>query len=315
MNSLSPLNIYYHNASGIRTKSKDLYLSILEENYDIIVIVETWLTVNFKTEEYFPSNYIVHRRDRYLDEDTFALGGGIVVAVADRVSSELLLLDNCDMELVAVRIHFVTFTLFICTTYIPCRSSMEQYHKFISIIESNITPILKPEDRLIIIGDFNLPNIFWQYVDDYLTPINANTEAELFISDLLSMGLKQCIDVKNSSDNFLDLAFVPLDQTVTIHPCEDLAGSSSIYHTPLKMLLFFDICEIVDNEIYTQNISYNFKKGDYQSLISFLDRYDWPSLVSNGNLDDCLNEFYRILYLGIEKFIPKFKTSRVMKHS
>lgn len=286
-------------------------MSILEENYDVICITETWLTANFKSEEYFPSSYAVFRRDRHLQLDTYNVGGGILIAVSNKFSAIPMTLSNCDSEVIAVRIRFHSYSLIICVTYIPCHSNVAVYDKFLDTIKTNIVPLLQPEDRFFIFGDFNLPSIVWEYVDQVLTPIDRNDDAINFISEIFSLGLKQCIDVKNSSGNVLDLAFVPIDHEVTVSSCEDMAGSSSIYHSPLNISVMFENCVVTEENV--DLCSYNFKKGDYVSLNAFLDGYNWSSFYSYVNIDDMLIEFYRIINLGIDKFIPRLMVSGAKK--
>ena len=146
----------------------------------------------------------------------------------------------------------------------PCNSNPEKYMEFFNIINSEIVPILQPMDRLILMGDFNMPNVEWEFVDDFLTPINLNAEMHCFISDVFSLGLKQCVQLKNNFENILDLVFLPLDQEVCVSACEDLTGSSSIFHTPINISLHFDFCEPVNDNV--KSLSYNLKKGDYGLL-------------------------------------------------
>lgn len=37
------LNIYYQNVRGLRTKCNELRLSVLNNNYDVIILTESWL--------------------------------------------------------------------------------------------------------------------------------------------------------------------------------------------------------------------------------------------------------------------------------
>lgn len=283
----------------------------MEDNYDIICIAETWLTKHFKTEEYIPSSYNVHRRDRHLQEDTYEVGGGVLVAVSNKFSSVPVYIDNCDLEMIAVRIKFHIYSLIICAVYIPYNSNPGVYSSIFNTISSQITPNLQPKDRLMILGDFNLPNVEWEYVDDILTPINLKADTECFISDILSLGLKQCVTIKNNFGNVLDLAFLPMDHEVRVSVCDDLAGSSSIFHSPLNILVLFEFCEPVSDKV--ESFRYNFIKGDYCSFNSLLEGYDWASWSSINNIDAMLKEFYSIIYQGIDKFIPKILFSRIKK--
>ena len=84
------LSIYYHNASGIRSKSREMYLSVLENEYDVICITETWLTGSHNSAEYFPPDYYVFRRDRYTVLESTARGGGVLIAVSKNMGADII---------------------------------------------------------------------------------------------------------------------------------------------------------------------------------------------------------------------------------
>jgi len=50
--STAPLKIYFQNISGMRKKAEQVYLATSQCEFDVIVLVETWLNINFysKTE-------------------------------------------------------------------------------------------------------------------------------------------------------------------------------------------------------------------------------------------------------------------------
>ena len=73
--------IHYQNCGGIKTKTGELRMRILSNNYDIIVLVETWLHPGVYDAEFIDDRYTVFRRDRDARSSNKAHGGGVVVAV------------------------------------------------------------------------------------------------------------------------------------------------------------------------------------------------------------------------------------------
>jgi len=73
------LQVYYQNVRGLRTKTNELYASILAEEYDLIVLAETWLTDGFHNAELFDNRYHVVRADRSYGRR----GGGVLVAAEE----------------------------------------------------------------------------------------------------------------------------------------------------------------------------------------------------------------------------------------
>ena len=77
-------SIYYQNVRGLRTKTRDCYLNILRNNYDIICFTETWLLESINSNEIVDERYIVFRNDRYSESTTSKLGGGVLIAIKDK---------------------------------------------------------------------------------------------------------------------------------------------------------------------------------------------------------------------------------------
>lgn len=75
------LSVYYQNCRGLRTKLSTIYMNILSESYDIIVLTETWLLPEIVDSMVVDSRYLVHRCDRNLVATNKKDGGGVLVAV------------------------------------------------------------------------------------------------------------------------------------------------------------------------------------------------------------------------------------------
>lgn len=72
---------YYQNCRGIMSKLSDIRLNIMSCNYDVIVLVETWLNPGINDMELVDDRYTVFRRDRDLSQTAKLDGGGVFVAV------------------------------------------------------------------------------------------------------------------------------------------------------------------------------------------------------------------------------------------
>lgn len=56
--------IFYQNVNRIRSKISELYINVLNSNYDIICLTETNLNDSIFDSECFDDRYSVFRRDR-----------------------------------------------------------------------------------------------------------------------------------------------------------------------------------------------------------------------------------------------------------
>ncbi len=145
-------SMYYHNASSIRGKAKLFLLGVLDNDYDVIIISETWLTKSFNSEEYFPPNYVVHRKDRH-DFCTSLKGGGLLIAVKSSISNELIACHPI-YDVVAVRINVASSSVLVVAVYIPCGSTLDYYIEIINFINSAVTQLVRDGEQLMVIGDF-----------------------------------------------------------------------------------------------------------------------------------------------------------------
>lgn len=81
------LLIFYQNARGIRTKCLQMRQSILNNEYDIIVITETWLHSRIFDREFCDDRYEVFRCDRDLKLTDKKTGGGVMILVCSELSA------------------------------------------------------------------------------------------------------------------------------------------------------------------------------------------------------------------------------------
>uniref|UniRef100_A0A8D8V4E4 Uncharacterized protein n=1 Tax=Cacopsylla melanoneura TaxID=428564 RepID=A0A8D8V4E4_9HEMI len=58
------IRIFYQNTRGLKTKTDNFLLSLMSEDYDIVAIVESWLSPDINTSELFDDRYEVYRQDR-----------------------------------------------------------------------------------------------------------------------------------------------------------------------------------------------------------------------------------------------------------
>ena len=73
--------MYYQNVRSLKNKAEDFFCSCLSENFNIIVLTETWLSPEFPTSVIFDDRYQVFRNDRNVFNSNKTCGGGVLVAV------------------------------------------------------------------------------------------------------------------------------------------------------------------------------------------------------------------------------------------
>lgn len=149
------LEIFYQNSRGLKTKTEIFYSNVLKNNYDVIVLTETWLNSNIFTSELFDSRYTVHRKDRVISGSSKSDGGGVVIAVSNKIQSSRISNWETGLEDMWVSIDIIVNNipkkLALCSIYLPPPSKLETLNAFLD----NSTDVLDHYDDAIIIGDFN----------------------------------------------------------------------------------------------------------------------------------------------------------------
>ena len=114
----------------------------------IIGVTETWLNDSITNNEILPIDFVVYRKDRV------SRGGGVMLAVHSYISSKLISSPDT-LELVVVEIKQIPCT--VCTIYVPPNSDLEYMSSLVSFLST-----LSTSKNLIVMGDFNSPDINWE---------------------------------------------------------------------------------------------------------------------------------------------------------
>lgn len=295
--------MYYHNCSSIRSKAKTIYSSILANDYDLILFTETWLDSTFNVAEFFPSIYTVFRRDRYAESlQPSRLGGGVIIAVNNLLTFKQLDISCSFGELLAVKIKCGLFWLYIINIYIPFGSSGDIYIGLTEFIAKEIIPLLAEDDQIIIVGDFNLPKIVWTQIDDDFIGSSNDLISNHILDTFCSFGIQQINAIRNNMGRILDLVFTSL-RSAQVTACTDLAGSSSIYHTPLLIEINFIEYSVAD--FIRKDVKFDFLNSDFVSLNNYFDKINWSEFLSNCDVSESVVRFNGVLNAGFDKFVPK----------
>ncbi len=180
------------NSRSVSNKILFIQSYILSKLLDIICITETWLTNEHFDSEILPIDFCIYRRDRE------SRGGGILIGVKKSIPSRLYSI-GCNAEFLAIEISTKP-TVLLCCVYVPPNSPNDYYTNIISSLRS-----LSTSNHIIILGDFNTPDINW----------NSLSGSTFFSNELceltFDMNLSQLITTPtHKHGNILDLVFTNL---------------------------------------------------------------------------------------------------------
>lgn len=97
----------------------------------IYVFTETWLSENIKIYELGFHNYNVYRYDRDNNTSSLSTGGGVLIAINNKFTSQLIIVPNSTgLEILFMLIKLGRKNLIISSFYIPNQSSLELVNNY-----------------------------------------------------------------------------------------------------------------------------------------------------------------------------------------
>ncbi|XP_046806162.1 uncharacterized protein LOC124419723 [Lucilia cuprina] len=254
------------------------------------------------------SKFQIYRRDRVGKE-----GGGVLIAVSTLFPSEEIILNEVhDIEFIATCVKTKLKTIFITCSYIPPASSIQIYERHSTAIKL-VVNLSKPDDLIIVLGDFNIPNIIWSKTPDssFLSP-SINSESSLdFIDSIAELALFQINSIPNLYGKTLDLVFVDRPDEFKIQRIDPLSTPEDVYHPTLEISSNINM-QITAKLVPKEEKVFDFRKADFSKLNRLLSSENWFDYDSHKNLspyniDLILNNFYDVLFKCFKLSIPMRK--------
>ncbi|XP_067617821.1 uncharacterized protein tws isoform X5 [Eurosta solidaginis] len=173
----------------------------------------------------------------------------------------------------------------------------------ISLLQS-VNSMIKPTDSMIVLGDFNLPQISWNTVDHNIVPVSSKMHNNDFLDGITDLCLNQINFFPNKCGKFLDLAFVDDISKFCINRCEPLVLPEGVYHPSLEQTY-----EIISNDVGCTNKTrvstrcFDFSKTNFNKLNKELSEITWPRYKED--VEENVLHFNKTIYTLFEKHVPK----------
>lgn len=288
----------------MRSKTNDFYLMTTSCDYDVIVLTETWLRGDVSNVE-LSSNYNIFRCDRSSVTSQLQRGGGTLIAVKKSIFGENVQLERSEsLEQVVVKVSSPSTSIYVCGIYLRPNSEPSKFVAHSDCVEQIINKAACG-DSVVIVGDYNLPHLLWSYDDDvdcYL-PTNASTEQELvFVENMISSGLQQICNIRNSNGRLLDLAFVK-NCDVELFEAPSSILPTDRHHNPFVLRLTTQSASESLNIIPTDQ-EFDYDRCDHEAVIEDLRLLNWENIFSGANVNQALAAFYNLLFSIISRHTP-----------
>lgn len=305
---LKDFSIFYQNVRGLRSKVKDFHDNILANNFDIICITETWLNNSIHDRELCDERYLMFRNDKLYEIAGVQRGGGVLCCVKKKFQVlSVCKSEDVDFQWLCTTLKINEFIIAICCIYIKSGSSLSVYERVLDSFESNNDLY---SENVYLIGDFNIPEINGIYYNFR----NGSTKARVIQQIMCRYDLYMINNVLNHVDNTLDLVLTNMTEAKLLLSDMFLVNIDQ-YHPPLE--ISFGIItnnKIVDKAPDDNDHNYDFKKGDYIKLHYVLRQCNWVNIIQSGDINECTNQFYTVLYEALDKCVPHKKSYRVSNY-
>jgi exonuclease III len=152
----------YTNIASLMAKFNDFSMEIANSKPNIIALTETWLNSDVSNNMIGLNNYKLLRKDRINGR-----GGGVCIYVNENLIKNKFQLTVLDISVEPYDTLWIKFSSNLFSFVIACvyrpplnvsSNSIENDRKLINVIEDQF----KNLSNLIIVGDFNYPNIKWK---------------------------------------------------------------------------------------------------------------------------------------------------------
>ena len=216
-----------------------------------------------------------------------------MLAVHNSKSYKVLPSPPC-LEVLSVSIGSSSSIIY-CLVYIPPNSPEEYLIEFLQSLNS-------ATDNLLLLGDFNFSDVNWDSLCG-LSPASAK-----FCDIIFNLNLSQLIcEPTHIAGNMLDLILTNIPDyifNVNVHSVPPLSIPSDHY------IITFDV-QTLNHYVHNQaTTSFDFTKGDYNSLCYFLSNSDFSPCLESDNIEHVWCYISELIKDGIKQFIPTVRVNR-----
>ena len=237
--------------------------------------------------EILPIDFVIYRKDRV------SRGGGVMMAVHFSISSKPISSPDT-LELIVVEMKQISCT--VCTVYVPPNSDLEYMSSLVSFLST-----LSSSTNLIVMGDFNSPDINWAMLCGSSPSSNALCEF------VFSNGLVQLVtEATHIKGNTLDLVLTNIPDVfmnVSVNSINHIINTD-------HLLISFTL------KNYSVSLSSSQKKSHYimdynnmdlDGLCDYLLDFDFSSILALRDVEETWSSLKSVLTTALDLFVPKKK--------
>ena len=189
--------------------------------------------------------------------------------------------------------------ILVGSIYRRTSSSPENDAKLLKLIEKAYEIV--GENRLLLLGDFNVPKIDWENKDLKQGARNIEINFLNTINDCyLHQHVREITRRNNDEASTLDLIFTGEEEDV-----KNISLLPPLGDSDHDIVIADYVCEWISKVEYKPRRMYH--KGNYDRIIEELEKINWEAQFENKTVQECWDIFKAKLKALIEEFIPLTK--------
>lgn len=255
----------------------------------IVIMTETWLTSDVKSDCVIPPNYKLIRKDRA------SRGGGVAIAV--KINMQCVVLDHCLDDMLFCKIKYGDLSFLVVAAYRAPNSPI----RFLEDLDVVLNTYANDNTRIVLAGDFNLPHVNWDLLHaGSVDKANCEKMLEIAFGHSITQVVKDFTRVTDTTQSVLDLIF--LSDNIADYKVSVVDGISD--H---KMVLLTIKCDkTAVTSVPCRLIYKDFESADDTSIIDYLELSfnSFELLCHSGDVQSAWNCFKEIVFYCINKYVP-----------
>lgn len=239
------LHVLYCNARSLRNKMDELKGIVASEAIDIIGVTESWTSAYDLDALIEIKGFNLFRQDRINKK-----GGGVLIYVREKLICSAVTFNRKPQGIESAWVRLKNDKgriLVIGNIYRPPNNSVEQDTELINLIKEACK-----EGEIIIMGDFNFPNIDWKFDRVH------NGQGAEFLEGIQDCFLYQMVNEATREKAMLDLVFSSCEDKVHNLTVGEHLGESD--HNIIRFSIWFQSTEIINNRLIPNFRNANFPK-------------------------------------------------------
>lgn len=288
---------------SILNKLNEFRVMISKHEYDFIALTETWLNSDHTDQLVDLPGYKLLRMDRVSGKR----GGGVLLYVRELWKPNVIKVeDNKTNEIIwgHFKLNRLTTIVVGCAYRTPNAKEHEDNALFDNIRRVCLS---HSKSKIILLGDFNMPNIDWQR--KIFPSVFKNFEK--LINDCL---LQQNVLHPTRGSNILDLMLTRYltFSDVQVNHLPPIGNSD---HDCLSVRVDISLPYYSSNVKISKpdNLKYCFNNVDWNIFNNFLSSVDWNPIANSSNVNNCWNLIKENILLAIQKTVPQKKVRNIQK--